>query len=162
MPTNQSVTTAPCECEFLARRANDPHSPFIFDVALNEYHFTFRFGDRDAKMMIYHCPWCGGVASNSHRASLFCDLNNGACREVIAKTKSCVSLEDVIQILGEPDNDEFTVIRHVESSDNAPRADRVRRITFNNLYDDLNVSFIQQIDGTLSQCFVPKHLEERG
>ena len=77
-PTFASVTEQPCTCGFLERQADDPASPIVFDARLNEYHFEYPSpcagGDcptAKAEMMIYHCPFCGGAAPVSKRASLF-------------------------------------------------------------------------------------------
>lgn len=159
-PNSKSVTAMPCNCGYLERGANDPNSPFIFDESVNEYHFSYKFRGRDAKLMIYHCPWCGGVASDSHRDSLFHDLNRDACIDINEKTKSCVSIEDVIAILGQPDDDEFTEIKHIEKSGRPPGVELVRRVTYRELYDEMRVAFVQQIDGTLSRMYLPKPLRE--
>src|SRR6266545_3043282 len=69
MPNNQ---IAPCQCESLEREANHPDSPIRFDPKLNEYHFIYRTSTgEEAKMMIYHCPFCGGRAPESRRDELF-------------------------------------------------------------------------------------------
>ncbi len=159
-PNSQSVTTVPCTCGYLERCANDPNSPFIFDETLNEYHFTFKIHDRDAELMIYHCPWCGGVASDSHRGSLFHDLKTDSCDEICEKTASCNTLDEVISILGAPDDDGFTDITHKEKDGRSPRVDRVRRITFHRLYDEMSVSFEQRVGGSIALTFIPKPLEK--
>ena len=156
LPNSKSVTSTGCTCGYLERQASDSDSPFIFDESVHEYHFSYKFRDRDAKLMIYHCPWCGGVASDSHRGSLFQDLNSDSCDEICQKTASCKTLDDVISILGAPDEDEFTAIKHKGKDDLSPRVDRVRRITFHNLYDEMSVSFEQLMGGSIGQMFVPK------
>ena len=62
----------------------------------------------------------------------------------------------VIVILGKPDNDEFTTVKNYEQKNSASRKARVRRITFYNLSDEMNVFFTQQIDGTICPSFLPK------
>jgi hypothetical protein len=158
-PNSQSVTTTPCTCGYLERQANNPDSPFVFDDAVNEYHFIFKFRDRDVQLMIYHCPWCGGVASDSHRGSLFHDLDSDSCNEICEKTASCKTLDDVIAILGAPDDDEFTSIRHNERGGTPPRVDRVRRITFHYLNEKMSVSFQPLVGGSIGLSFIPKPLQ---
>jgi hypothetical protein len=126
---------------------------------MNEYHYHYQFHGRDAQLMIYHCPWCGGVASNSHRASLFHELKSASCEDICKKTATCATLEDVIAILGEPDEDEPTIIKHFEKTDSSPRVDRVRQITYNRLYDEMSVLFEQRIGETIGRAFIPKPLE---
>lgn len=75
--TFASVTDEDCKCGSLERDANDPDSPIIFDVELNEYQFEYTVGDKGkAKMTIYHCPFCGGAAPESHRENLFAVIPN--------------------------------------------------------------------------------------
>ncbi|MDB2687631.1 hypothetical protein N9Y42_10515, partial [Mariniblastus sp.] len=148
-PNQQSVTSTPCECGYLERRANDPESPIGFDELVNEYHFRYEFRGRDSQISIHHCPWCGGTASESCRASLFHDFDQKFCNQIAKKTDSCLTLEDVIAVLGEPDGDHFTKVKFNEQVDTASRIDRIRRIEFNQLSNNMCVMFSQQIDGTI-------------
>ncbi len=106
--------------------------------------------------MIYHCPWCGGVASDSHQKSLFFELNEDACTEFEQIIRSCKTIDEVIAIFGQPDEDELTVIRFNEKPGMSPRTDRIRLVTFQQIHPEMSVSIAQQIDGTLSLSFSPK------
>jgi hypothetical protein len=158
-PHSQSVTSTQCDCGYLERSANDAHNPIAFDATVNEYHYHYKFHGRDAQLMIYHCPWCGGVASKSHRASLFHELKSESCEDVSEKTATCLTLDDVIAVLGQPDEDGPTIIRHHEKDDSSPRVDRVRRITYHGLYEEMSVLFEQRIGETICRAFVPKQLK---
>ena len=77
-PTPKSVTEQPCTCGYLQRAADDPDSPIVYDPQLNEYDFEYpspcgprECGKASAYLMIYHCPFCGGVAPESKRGRLF-------------------------------------------------------------------------------------------
>ena len=72
--TFASVTEQPCACGYLQREADDVASPIVFDATMNEYHFEYPSpcanGACDAakaRMVIYHCPFCGGLAPPSKR-----------------------------------------------------------------------------------------------
>src|ERR1700730_11366813 len=69
MPTPRSVTREPCSCGFLARAAKDVLISIKFHADVNEY--TFEDTGKGASLIIYHCPMCGGVASESKRGALF-------------------------------------------------------------------------------------------
>ena len=101
MPNN---LIAPCECGFLEREANHPDSPIRFDSKLNEYHFIHRMSTgEEAKMMIYHCPSCGGRAPKSRRGELFRRLDHTEKRRLCKLTERLQTIQDVTSTLGEPD-----------------------------------------------------------
>jgi hypothetical protein len=60
-----SVTTEGCSCTYLQREAAEPSSPIQFDTEMQEYQLAHLSGGGHS--MIYHCPWCGGVAPRSQR-----------------------------------------------------------------------------------------------
>lgn len=68
-PTFASVTDLPCTCPALKRLVNDPRSPIVFDGQMNEFHLEYPLGTarQTASVVIYHCFFCGGVASESKR-----------------------------------------------------------------------------------------------
>ena len=94
MPNNR---IAPCKCGYLQRQANHPDSPIRFDAELNEYHFTHRTSTGgEAKMMIYHCPFCGGRAPKSRRSELFYRLTRAEQVRLCELTKNMPTLQSVM------------------------------------------------------------------
>jgi hypothetical protein len=83
----------------LESESNHPDSPIRFDPKLNEYHFVHG----EAKMMIYHCPFCGGRAPKSRRSELFHRLTDAEQSRLCELTKDMRTLQDVMAALGEPD-----------------------------------------------------------
>jgi hypothetical protein len=158
IPHSQSVTSTPCNCGYLERSANDAHKPIVFDPTENRYHYCYDYRGRSAHLMIYHCPWCGGVASGSHRANRFHVLKTEQCKEITQKVAACETLEAIIAILGQPDGDGPTIIKHHETDDSPPRIDCVRQITYDKLYVEMSVAFEQRIGGNIGCSFVPKPL----
>jgi hypothetical protein len=101
MPNNR---IAPCKCGFLEREANHPDSPIRFDPELNEYHFIHHTtASGEAKMMIYHCPFCGGRAPKSRRAELFHRITHAEQHRLCELTKRMRTIQDVTAAFGEPD-----------------------------------------------------------
>ncbi|WP_339742471.1 hypothetical protein [uncultured Rubinisphaera sp.] len=126
---------------------------------MNEYRYNYQYHERNSQLMIYHCPWCGGIASKSHRASLFHKLNSESCEEIYNKTVTCTTLDEVIALLGQPDVDEPTTVKHNVKDDSIPRIDHVRRICYHQLYEEMSVLFEQRIGGSIGRVFVPKPLK---
>ncbi len=158
-PHDQSVTSVPCECGWLRRQARDSHGPVVFDEVSGAYKYKHEYRDRNAQYMIYHCPWCGGVAGSSHQGSAYVELNEDACNVVSKRIASCSSLEEAIQVLGPPDEDDFTQINHYETEIAPARIDRIRQIVYHDLADNMSVYLEQQIGGGIGQMFVPKPLK---
>ena len=101
MPNNRIAT---CKCRFLERQANHPDSPICFDPQLNEYHFIHRMSTgEEAKMMIYHCPFCGGRVPKSRRGELFHRLTHAEQCRLCELTESLRTVQDVTSAFGEPD-----------------------------------------------------------
>ena len=63
-PTFASVTSEPCTCKYLQKAAEDPDNPIEFDERTKGYLYTYADyqGGEKATLIIYHCPFCGGVA----------------------------------------------------------------------------------------------------
>ncbi len=101
MPNNR---IAPCKCGYLESQANHPDSPVRFDPELNEYHFIHRTSTSgEAKMMIYHCPFCGGRAPKSRRSELFHRLTHAERQRLCDLTKDMRTVREVTTAFGEPD-----------------------------------------------------------
>src|SRR5262245_35957738 len=88
-----------CGCGHPDRWVRDPHIPVEFDKRMNEYHLV-----RDgARTMMRYCFWCGGRLPESKRGSFFTTPDGGEMAEVESLLQRAKSHEDVVQILGAPD-----------------------------------------------------------
>jgi hypothetical protein len=90
-----------CKCGSLARMAEDPKNSVEFDARLNEYHI--RRADGSGYSLIYFCPFCGGNAPKSERASLSQRLTDAERQRLGELTKDLRTVQDVIAAFGEPD-----------------------------------------------------------
>ena len=57
-------------------------------------------------MMIYHCPFCGGRAPKSRRASLFHRITHAEQQRLCELTESMRTIRDVTAAFGKPDFDQ--------------------------------------------------------
>src|SRR5262249_15863890 len=100
-PNSFSVTRIPCSCGTLRFCAEDPKFPIRFDPELNEYSFEHSLGrNKKSSMIIYHCPMCGGVASESRRSALHARMSKKEAMRLRATTEGSTSLEDIENALG--------------------------------------------------------------
>jgi len=159
---SQSVTTKHCNCGFLSRAANHPSIPIGYCELTDQFYFEYEIQGSEAKLMIYHCHMCGGIAPDSHVPTFFHEFNNEQCNEIARQSANCIDLADIIKIFGVPDADDMARIELRESQSKEPRRDMVRRITYNNFSEEMRVMFTQQIDGYISPSFLPKPIAPNG
>src|SRR5215208_2531223 len=107
--TFASVTEQPCACGYLQREADDVASPIVFDATMNEYHFEYPSpcanGTCDAakaRMVIYHCPFCGGLAPPSKRPLLFRSFSSQEQERLNGLFDGMRTLDGVVRTLRPP------------------------------------------------------------
>src|SRR4051794_25901079 len=88
-----------CECGHPERWVVDPHFPVEFDERMNEYHLVHK----GARWQMRYCFWCGGRLPESKRGTFFTKPDDAEMAEVRALLKGAKSHEDVLRILGPPD-----------------------------------------------------------
>jgi hypothetical protein len=147
-PTFASVTKKPCTCGVLEQEANDPDSPIVFDVQMNEYHFEYPSPcageDCDtakAQMMIYHCPFCGGATPPSKRESLFTAPSRKEQRRLCRLFNGLRTLQEVVATIGPPDEDkdQGLTIRLSEKDGQATTTRTFRTLRYTRLSDTADV-----------------------
>lgn len=102
-PTPSSVTSTPCRCAWLRNAAAKQEVPVRFDEEVGEYHVEHRDGGFS---IIRHCPWCGGAAPRSRRASLFATVPSAELRRLGRLTAGLKTVGDALAKFGEPDQRE--------------------------------------------------------
>lgn len=149
-PTGNSVTSVPCTCSWLANAAAEPDNPIVFDEALNEYNLAHHrptgangAGAPVAQSRIYHCPWCGGVAPKSKRATLFAHLTDAERSRLHDLTAAIRTIADAVAKLGPPDHDLHQGFRRMTpASDTKPAEEKSYRvIRYTKLSETADVRF---------------------
>jgi hypothetical protein len=151
-PTFASVTEKACECGSLESAANNPDIPISFDRELNEYHLEYdvSYGEAHdeqgkAKMMIYHCLFCGGVASHSRRELCFAQISETEKNRLHQLIEGIRSLDEVINRFGEPHEDHkqgFGMDR-VETEEDPPRTENYRTLVYRSISETAEVCFVE-------------------
>src|SRR5262249_27430515 len=147
-PTFASVTKKLCTCGFLEREADDPDSPIVFDARMNEYQFEYPSpcvggGCEVAKaqMMIYHCPFCGGAAPPSKRASMFTSFSRKEERRLYRLFGGLRTLQEVIEKLGPPEEglENGLAVQEPEKDGAAPALRTYRTLRYSRLSETAEV-----------------------
>jgi hypothetical protein len=94
-----------------------------------------------AKMMIYHCPHCGGAAPASKRASLFTVCTPEEQRRLFRLFDGMRTLQEVIAALGSPDEDKERglTVRQPEKEGRPPTLRKFRTLRYTRLSDTADV-----------------------
>jgi hypothetical protein len=166
-PTFASVTEQACSCGYLEQSANDPALPIKYDPHLNEYHFWYHSpcGDneceqRNASLVIYHCPFCGGAAPESKRALLFAVIPPEEERRLCKMLGQLKTIDEAIQVLGPPDEDMpyGWTERHPETEETASTVESFRTLRYSRLSETANVFIMDTRAGPVHFCLCGKYL----
>jgi len=141
-PTSQSVTDQPCGCGYLQRASEEPSIPIVFDEEMHEYHVAHSSGG--GWSVVYHCPWCGGVAPDSRRASFFAVITQEESDRLRRLTGGLRTVEEAIAALGQPDEDDpqGTTMKTPGTDAEPPRVATYRTLTFHGLSETVEVDLI--------------------
>jgi len=149
-PTHASVTEEPCTCHYLEHAADDPRSPIVYDVELNEYHFEqpIPHGDESREVgkavwSIYHCPFCGGAAPKSRRESLFAVISPEEASRLYKLLGRLKTLDEAIRTLGPPDDDDPHGLTEKQPArqGKAPMVESFRTLRYSGLSTTVDVHF---------------------
>jgi len=156
------VTGKPCACGYLERAANDPDLPIAFDSRMREYHFRYSApGDEmPSVLVIYHCPYCGGAAPKSLRASLFHEVPRAELDRLVNRLESIRTLGDALEQLGAPDEDEphGMAERIPETETGPPLRYACRTLLYRSLSEVAEVRIAELPDGRVSFTFSGKRI----
>lgn len=137
-----SKTDVLCDCMALTRWADDPSVPVKFDERMGEYHIVIQTPHGEGAAIIRHCPFCGGKTPASKRARLFARIPNEESARLIRLTQVLNTVSDVIDALGQPDEDNPAGMR-IETPEKDGKPGEVqfyRTLRYTNLSEAANVN----------------------
>jgi hypothetical protein len=164
-PTALSVTDAPCQCGSLERDARDPGFPVRYDAEWNDYYLdlTLSKGTK-LSLIIYHCPMCGGVASETKRDGAFAALTKAERLRVHGLIRGVKTVEHIIRAFGPPDRDSNELpddlpvsMRTIPGTD-SQQVGPLRQLTYEHLSDTAEVQFTIYSNGKVDRLITPKYI----
>src|SRR5258706_6787452 len=102
-PHGQSVTSKACGCGFLEASAAEPTSVIVYDDRMGEYQL--KRPDGSGSGPIYHCPFCGGAAPKSKRATFFARVTWAEIARLKKVTAPVKTVQEAIAAFGAPEYD---------------------------------------------------------
>ena len=160
-PNRFSVTKTPCSCGCLKHGARDPLLPIRFDAKLNEYSFEHSLGrNKTISMIIYHCPMCGGVASESRRSELSVRVSKREVVRLTAMPQGLKTVESIDNALGKADHVRryrpISGFHPILRPSGSRETKSVRVLDFTRLSDTANVQFEVFSNGEVRRTIHPK------
>lgn len=134
--------------------------PIRFDAELNEY--SFEDVTKGSSLMIYHCPMCGGVASESKRGDLFRQVPPKEWARLGSMTNQLRTVAEIESALGKPDETATEKPTKQEASLFRKLASSRTRMSFTRLSNSADVHFYIYPKGKIECVFVPKFKQRRG
>ena len=152
-----------CDCGYLERMAEDPGSPIEFDPGMNEFKFAYDGSYGRGSLTIYHCPLCGGKASELKRATFFTRIPGGEQRRLFALTQPLKTVDEIIEKLGVPDRDDEIgmTTESPEKDGEPPKVRAARTLTYTALSETADVCVNVYCDGRVSCCLYGKYIGDK-
>jgi len=159
-PWRWSVTSIPCKCDQLQRAAAEPEDAIAFDEEMHEYHIT---SPRGGYLVIFHCPFCGGVAPRSKREERFATVSHAEAARLEALTSRLRTVKAAIAALGKPASDVPNGVRTYSrpTSKTPSQITSYRMLTFTGLSSVADVDLIDYGVQGLRFSFRGKYLGKR-
>jgi len=167
-PTFASVTGKTCSCGFLERAADHPDMPIRFVPLVGEYHFEYPSPcggstglEAKAKLVIYHCLFCGGAAPPSKRAALFTTFSKREAGRLHRLFDGMRTLEQVVRALGPPDEDKGRglTVEEPEKAGKAPTLRTHRTLLYTRLSDTVDVEvYADAAEGNVQVTLTGKYI----
>ena len=157
-PHPQSVTAKLCSCGYLEAAAAEPRGSILYDSQMGEYQL--KRPDGSGSGPIYHCPFCGGAAPKSKRASFFARVTWAEASRLQRLTRGIGSVKEAIERLGKPTSDlaEGMAVQ-TPASDTAPSTTTTYRVVrWDSLSKTAHVDLIDYGIKGIKFTFVGKYL----
>jgi hypothetical protein len=168
--TDKSVTDIPCSCGYLADSIRDPNRLVSFEPELKEYRFehTSRMG-AIVPMILYHCPNCGGVASESRRDMFFAVVTDAELKRLQSLIRALKTVQEIEHLLGAPDRDHTyppfsPELAHylVQPQTGDPETGPFRVLTYTRLSETAQVQFTVFSNNEVRGGISPKYIGPPG
>ena len=146
-----------CDCSVLENASKEPAHPIRWDERMNEYYLAT---GETGRMMIYYCPFCGGRAPESRRASMFAHVTQKEETRIFGLFRGIRTVADVFAKFGQPDEElEFASGVRSLSRDNKPeRGEIFRGLVYKSLSPVADIVFevgsSESVRGTWNQKYV--------
>ena len=163
--TFASVTTVDCTCNYLESAVRDKDSPIRFDSRMNEFKFEYTSSDGvKGSLRIYHCPFCGGAAPASLRATLFATIPSAELGRLRTLTANIKTIQDVLDHLGKPDVDHPAGITITTPANGAqpPTTESFRVLTYLGLSDVAEIHITDYVNKGLRVSYQGKYIGLKG
>ena len=158
-----SKTEEFCDCGTLQQFADNPNLPVEFDTQTNEFQVVFEINGGKGQFNLWHCPLCGGKAPESKRHLLFATISDEERSRLHQITDNLKTLNDVLTILGEPDQDfqNGLIIFIPETETNPSQEQSFRTLVYPNISEVADIRITVYPDEKVGIGFTGKSVRNK-
>ncbi len=147
------ITERKCKCHAISMLADDPNVPIQYNHKLNEYYLAF--GD-NGQAPLYYCFSCGGRLTKSKRGQLFTKPSVREKTKITEKIKEARNIDDIVAILGEPDERHGEVLHSMEQKKKYGMKNVRQTLRYTSLAKTLNLLLQGYEDNSFAVMFEGK------
>jgi len=128
---------------------------------MNEFKFEYTSpGGVKGSLRIFHCPFCGGAAPASLRATLFATISGTELDRLRALTANIKTIQDALDHLGKPDIDNPSGIMITTPANGAqpPTTESFRVLTYEGLSDVADIHITDYVNKGLRVSYQGKYI----
>ncbi|MGZ8900091.1 MAG: DUF6980 family protein [Limisphaerales bacterium] len=147
-----------CDCGTLEQCSKEPGHPIQWDERMNDYHIMHG----KAYMMVYFCPFCGGSAPPSRRASFFAHVTREEELRIYDLFKGIRTVADVLARFGAPDHErEFGSGNRTPEKEGKPEGGECfRTLVYKGLSSSADISFAIGLNDCVKGSWIQKYIGE--
>ena len=149
-----------CDCGLLENASKEPAHAIRWDEEMNEYYIAY---GNSGRMMVYYCPFCGGITPKSRRASLFAHVTQQEETRIFELFRGIRTVSDVIARFGPPDEErEFASgARSPDREAKPQRGEIFRGLVYNSLSPVAEIVFNVGDSDTVRGTWIQKYIGDK-
>ena len=135
--------TYKCKCKILEKWSRNLAYPVKFDKKFEEYYLE---GKDTSTHIFYFCPLCGGRLVESKRGDFFLTPSESEVNEIHKKIKNAQTVDEIIKILGFPDEKMVTDSEEVKKQKSLGRTSLRQTLIYNSIANSFSLIVIEDED----------------
>lgn len=135
-----------CRCKILEEWSKDIVSPIRFNEKFAEYYLEEKNGSMS---VFYFCPSCGGKLADSKRNDFFLTPSESEVNKIYGKVKIAETVDEVIKILGVPDEKVITDSEEIKKQKLLGRKFVKQTLIYNFVAESFSLLIVEDEDGKI-------------
>lgn len=95
-------------CNTIARQIVRSYYPLRYSNDRKRFEFVFECAERERSLIVRYCPYCGTLLRPLGSPVFMCNALSPICEDIKKRLSRVRTLNDIVRLLGEPDEDVST------------------------------------------------------